>query len=329
MRRGKGVTSRIVFIIGICLFMVLSQTSEGATITAVNNGPWSANSTWSCNCQPGNGDNVIIPAGKTVSITAGPVILTGGPVITITIAGTLSLNTGGTLIVDANDIVKVLAGGKISGTGILDAVWSGGTPVFVANGTSINGPSTITSGSLPITLLFFRGEVDGLQIKLEWASASEKNFDYYAIERSADGINFSELTQVKGAGNSTVQLDYSYNDTQPISGTSYYRIKSVDFDRSTDTFPVIRMFFGDTASNVQVFPNPVVNGNLNIKLNFYPAAGSDLLICNIYGSQILHQSLDSAIQEYQLEIPNSSEKGIYFVKISSGTIHYSSTIMVH
>src|SRR4051812_18210537 len=96
----------------------------GATITAINNGNWGSNSTWSCNCQPGNDDNIIIPAGKTVTLT-GPVLLFLGPVINITIGGTLVLNNA-SLSLDSSDVVSILTGGTIAGTGFLGGtVYSG------------------------------------------------------------------------------------------------------------------------------------------------------------------------------------------------------------
>jgi hypothetical protein len=53
---------------------------------------------------------------------------------------------------------------------------------------------------LPVELLFFNGKVFNETVKLNWATASEENFEYFSIERSADGIDFKEIAQVAGSG---------------------------------------------------------------------------------------------------------------------------------
>jgi hypothetical protein len=308
-----------IIVVGLCgLFGFLTTITKGATITAVASGNWYTNSTWSCNCQPSNADNVIIPFGRTVSITAGPVILTGGPVITITINGILSLNAGGTLIVDSSDIVKVNSGGKITGAGILDAVWSGGVPIWVPNGTSINGPSTITSGSLPITLLFFKGEVREKSVRLEWASASEKNLDFYSIDRSADGTHFITIASVKGAGSSSLRHDYSFEDSDPLPGVSYYRLQSVDRDGTEESFDIVRVEFEAGPHSVEIYPNPAIGGELYAKLNFAPGEGGQLEVYDSRGGIVAQRPFASEEAEKALELPSTLGKGIYLVIVRTG-----------
>jgi hypothetical protein len=168
-----------------------------ATITAVGSGNWTNNAVWSCNCQPTNSDDIVIPSGRTITANS-PIILFFGPVITITVAGTLSLqNTS--LQLDASDVVNIVSGGKIMGTGALGGlIFSGVTPIPVTPGSSINGPISVSNGVLPIKLIYFRSTTVDDGIKLEWASAEEKNFDYYDIARSEDGTSFTSIARVTG-----------------------------------------------------------------------------------------------------------------------------------
>jgi hypothetical protein len=68
------------------------------------------------------------------------------------------------------------------------------------------------------------------------------NNDYFTIERSADGVNFSFVATVTGAGHSNTLLEYLYTDASPLKGNSYYRLKQTDFDGET-SFSEIRQFF--------------------------------------------------------------------------------------
>ncbi len=315
----------------IAFLLVVICSANAATITAANSGGWYTNSTWSCNCQPAASDNVVIPAGITVTITSGPVILSSLTIITVTINGTLSLVSGGTLIVDANDIVKVASGGKVTGTGPLDAVWSGATPVWVPNGTSINGPSSITAGSLPITLLFFKGQAESNVVKLEWASAVEHNLDHYVIARSRDGVNFERIASVKGLGNTVERQDYSYEDTDPLPGVSYYTLESVDLDFSSQAFDIIHIDWSGPIRKheVNVYPNPVVDGVVHVKLSYHPEIGGSVAIFDGQGRQIAERPTEPAETTYDLELPAGSGRGIYFATVRSGEETLRTTVVVH
>ena len=83
---------------------------------------------------------------------------------------------------------------------------------------------------LPISLLSFDSEVKPDRVDFSWTTASEINNDYFTLERSRDLYGWEVLGFVKGAGNSSVPLDYSFSDMQPLDGLAYYRLKQTDFD---------------------------------------------------------------------------------------------------
>ena len=75
--------------------------------------------------------------------------------------------------------------------------------------------------------------------------------------RSADAFTFELAGSVFGAGNSQVALNYEFFDMHPYSGTSYYRLKQVDFDGTftySDIVPVHNPNGSD--ASITVFPNP-------------------------------------------------------------------------
>lgn len=101
-----------------------------------------------------------------------------------------------------------------------------------ANGLSTFSPWILSSLSapLPIELLDFSGKCNAKSVSLSWITATEKNNDYFIIERSYNGTNYEVAGKVKGAGNSNRSL--SYNFTDPVSApTLYYRLSQVDFNK--------------------------------------------------------------------------------------------------
>lgn len=92
---------------------------------------------------------------------------------------------------------------------------------------------------LPIELMSFEGiNLESYNL-LNWSSASEHNNDYYLLERSTDGYNWSVIDNQKGMGNSNTQTDYSFRDFTYESTINYYRLSQVDFDGQSETFKVI------------------------------------------------------------------------------------------
>jgi hypothetical protein len=119
--------------------------------------------------------------------------------------------------------------------------------------------SAITS-PLPIKLLSFSAKPNDDKVDLEWSTATEINNDYFTIERSYDGIEFSDLLTEKGAGNSTIILNYSAIDTLPLPGISYYRLKQTDFDGQFSYSNVIAVkFIADSKFFIQAGPVPATD----------------------------------------------------------------------
>ncbi|MFN4233466.1 MAG: T9SS type A sorting domain-containing protein [Bacteroidia bacterium] len=114
---------------------------------------------------------------------------------------------------------------------------------------------------LPIKLLNFSAiNINNQYVKLYWQTALEINNDFFTIERSINGLEWEEVSKIKGAGNSNTLLNYSTFDNNPYSGVSYYRLKQTDFDGQFEYFD-IRSVKIDNLINSQVFvyPNPTEN----------------------------------------------------------------------
>ncbi|HRH69691.1 MAG TPA: T9SS type A sorting domain-containing protein [Flavobacteriales bacterium] len=100
---------------------------------------------------------------------------------------------------------------------------------------------------LPIELISFDARADGDQVRLDWITASERDNDFFTVERSANGIDFSEVLRVDGAGNSTTTLVYQDYDHWPLPGTSYYRLRQTDLDGTFSYSPAVPVVFGGLA----------------------------------------------------------------------------------
>ena len=83
---------------------------------------------------------------------------------------------------------------------------------------------------LPITLLYFKAILKGRDVLLSWRTASERNNDYFTIEKTLDGDSFNVIGIVKGAGNSVHPRSYDLYDFNIQQVINYYRLKQTDYD---------------------------------------------------------------------------------------------------
>ena len=83
---------------------------------------------------------------------------------------------------------------------------------------------------LPIELTYFNAQSSGNSVLCRWETVTENNNDYFDIERSENASDFNPIGRVEGVGNSIQSIRYQFLDTNPLNGTSYYRLKQVDIN---------------------------------------------------------------------------------------------------
>jgi hypothetical protein len=114
-----------------------------------------------------------------------------------------------------------------------------------------------TTSYLPIELLSFTAEVKKERVELNWTTTAEINNDYFNVEYSVDGTNFTPISEIKGAGNSEQILNYSTVHYTPLDGVSYYRLKQTDFDGKTSYSKKVALDFNNTKDvTLDIYPNP-------------------------------------------------------------------------
>jgi hypothetical protein len=92
---------------------------------------------------------------------------------------------------------------------------------------------------LPLELLNFYGEQRLNVVDLFWETANEVNTDYFVVEKSYDGIIWSEIGNIKSAGNYLYNLAYIFTDESPKNGNNYYRLKQYDIDGNYQIYHTI------------------------------------------------------------------------------------------
>lgn len=127
---------------------------------------------------------------------------------------------------------------------------------------------------LPVTLVEFEAACQNSNVLITWTTATEINNDYFVVEKSYDGTSFFDLVTIQGAGNSNTILSYSANDPNPSSGTTYYRLKQVDFDGTTTYHDIIASSCTVNGFNV----NQIIINNNSLNFNVSSTLDESLII---------------------------------------------------
>lgn len=334
----------------ILFFQLFQMNTANATTTyyTLSTGDW-ANSIWSnttssgpnCSCNPGSNFNKVANVRHKLTIsTYSKFKMTGGGIINLSASGGLVINSD--LELTGNSELHIASGDTVIVNG--DLKLSGGSEIDVSGYFQVNGNATLTGNStvcgsgnsflngtlsgttwcgsvLPIKLTYFRVNQEEGETKLTWATASEIMNDYFTIERSADGINFNELFDIMGAGNSSSEIVYSAIDNDPNIGYNYYRLRQTDYDGNSEYSKAISFKYNSDKLESKItvsqsIPNPF-NQSFNISYLLQKQEDVEIQLSTFNGSLIYSQIINAKKGENTFSFNDSQNlnSGIYNLRI--------------
>ena len=330
------------------LFVTFQLTA--GTLYSRADGTWSStNGGPACGCLPTQNDDIFV--NHNISI-AGPFTVNTGSLtvasgVTLTVNGDLTFNNGSTATINgmlrvtgnfenknqSNDIAingalaidGTFKNGSGSGNGAVITLGTSGTITYKQGAGNCSNAGTVLdangnvlaqgscTGPLPVKLIFLRAEQQQTEVLLTWATASESNFEYFAIERADEQLNWEEIGRVDGNGTSKRRVDYSFTDTQPgVIGNIYYRLRAVDFDGYTEYFGVASVTVrGEKAWFVA--PNPATDGQIVLMRNFSDDESIYVSLYSMNGTEILSEHVSMMTNRYVIK--NSVNPGLYILKL--------------
>jgi hypothetical protein len=264
--------------------------------------------------------------------------IASGATMTTTGLDTLSVNNDLTIVGTATAASLAVLNVKKTLTG---TIAPGG--YTVNNPTSIAAPITgmtpacptcgvvvpIVSLPLPVEWLTFTASAvnstegvntiyaNGNSVQLEWSTATEINNDYFVVERSLDALYFEAVGRITGAGNSNKIQNYKEEDMEPYLGTSYYRIKQVDFNGKF-AYSTTQMVNFEANNEISIFPNPSTT-YIDVTVKNEASTLVTVSFLDLYGRTVLNTSakVEKGRSTTRVNI-HSIPKGMYVLKVTNG-----------
>jgi hypothetical protein len=173
-------------------------------------------------------------------------------------------------------------GAAVSGS-LTSALFSGFSDFTLGATNDISNSNVFNVvNPLPVQLTSFGATRTASGVQVTWATASEKNSDYFVVERSLDGRTFVGLGRTAANGTTTLRHQYASLDAATPAALLYYRLRQVDLDGTVAFSPVVTVAAPDGATaEFALAPNPARES-----LGFITAAPTAYTVRNPLGQLV-------------------------------------------
>ncbi|MEO7767665.1 MAG: T9SS type A sorting domain-containing protein, partial [Ferruginibacter sp.] len=149
------------------------------------------------------------------------------------------------------------------------------------------------SAPLPVTISSVKAYQKGGDIAVEWKVENELNMVKYDVEKSTDGIVFTQLNTMNVSGLNNANNSYSWLDVKAVQGNNFYRIKSFDRSGAIKYSSIVKVAIGKATSGFSIYPNPVTGNVINLVMSNQPAGKFQVKLTNVTGQEIFIKNIQS------------------------------------
>lgn len=171
---------------------------------------------------------------------------------------------------------------------------------------------SVNNVTLPVNFVNFYTQLQqNKTVKLDWEAYVDAEHDYFEVERSNNGINFTSLSKVTGLP------PYKSFDYSPSNGVNYYRIKQVDKNGAVSYSTINKVVVSDKLIT-SIYPNPVKD-QLSVKMfNNGLREIYAVIITDAAGKIVYNQktTLEAGSNNLMIDMKHLAAQN-YFLKVSN------------
>lgn len=195
------------------------------------------------------------------------------------------------------------------------------------NTVESSDPTWVTTSILPLKLLDFTALANksSRHADLKWIASIEHNGEF-EIERSSNGKDFTVVSRIINQTASTEVQSFSYTDTHPLEGRSYYRLKYNEPGLASVYSRTLAVNFGDNGE-LLVYPNPVRGTMLTVELDKLYTANAGLVMTNASGAIVMSRQVKLANTKEITVNRNGLPAGTYILEVTVNGVKTSKTVL--
>lgn len=167
----------------------------------------------------------------------------------------------------------------------------------------------------------FSANAVGGKVQLHWTLNDADRLKELDIERSRDGTSFESILKfyTPPSGGQTAF------DEQPLPGTNFYRLKTVDQDGVTDGYSAINTVTMPSSAgsfNVSIYPNPVIDRQCTLSGQGLKNELYDCRLLDMKGTRLASWPLTgSSVFTKNLLLPDGLPAGVYMIRLTDKEGH--------
>lgn len=164
--------------------------------------------------------------------------------------------------------------------------------------------------ALPLLWLGIEAVQAGDNNLITWRTADEVNVKHFQLQKSPDGVTWTNEGNTLPAANTSGTHSYSYTDHSRYTPITYYRVRQDDVDGRSSYSPIVSVKLS-TQHSLLLMPNPATS-QLQIKSTVHPITA--VVIYNAAGSTVY---VSDRIQQNSMTIPVANwPAGYYSVQLT-------------
>lgn len=182
-------------------------------------------------------------------------------------------------------------------------------PVFAA-------PSVVAQEGIELIGQYLNGES-----KLNYRVQNNPEYISFAIQFSVNGINFNEIDNRQNTSLNNIE-SYYFNHAS-TEKKLYYRIAGKDHSGRIIYSDILMLRSNAKDQLISVYPNPVTNNQINIKLFEAPSSPVDVIIYNMIGAKVYYNRFVQAGSLISFRVPPMTPNEHYILEViyDSTTAH--------
>ncbi len=171
------------------------------------------------------------------------------------------------------------------------------------------------SNTLPVDLVSFTAKrSSSTMVNLKWTTGTEQNNKGFYVERLIGSLgNWETVGFVMSSavgGNSSSEINYSFNDANNAKGMTQYRLRQVDLDNRAKLSEIRSVLGDDQKGKIVIYPNPSNDGRVNVVFDETNVI-RDIAVSDMSGRMIKQMK---GITSNNIKIDNLTP-GVYTIRI--------------
>ena len=163
---------------------------------------------------------------------------------------------------------------------------------------------------LPVTLTSFTATRATTGVQVAWATASEKNSDFFEVQRALDGQAFASVARLAAHGTTAQSHRYDSFDAAAPATQLYYRLRQVDLDGTAAYSPVVTVAAA-AGAEFALAPNPARE-----RVSFVTTLPTAYTVRNTLGQLVRSGTTKAGSNDLLIgELP----AGVYFFELHGDT----------